>query len=175
MTNKLPDSLSVLLSGSQLGSLSGIVVHGQKEGRKLGFPTLNVDLDQRSTGRTEKGLQVDPGVYLCFVTIVDFKEDQPGDLIGKVNPDRFALVGNLYAGLLHFGPRSTYGETKNLWEIHLLSFDAEVYDYKVKFWVADKLRETKKFDSVQNLIDQMNADKNMAESLLDEKYKLVSS
>ncbi len=159
---------------------SGTVVHGAKEGRKLGFPTLNMSLAGENA-EFEKDFRA--GVYTVICELHSFNiehnnyteprkhlsrgyaRSHTNLLDDQLNSSTFANTP-LYAGLLHYGPRSTFGETKMQWEIYLLQFDAEVYDYQVSFIVLEKLRDSVKFSSLDELITQMKLDKRQGEAEL---------
>ncbi|MEK7098123.1 MAG: riboflavin kinase [Patescibacteria group bacterium] len=60
-------------------------------------------------------------------------------------------------GLLHFGPKKTFNN-KITAEIHIDRFDADIYGKKLKIKIIKKIRNIKKFKSVNDLIGQINKD-----------------
>jgi len=115
-------------------SISGIVVHGQGRGRKLGFPTANFgDID------TEK-LQPPPGIY-ATVTEIDRR--------------RFYSVS-------HFGPRPTFDGIGPALETHILGFDEDIYGREIRVGLVDKIRDIVAFEGVDSLIKQMELDRRAA-------------
>ena len=89
----------------------GKVLKGEKLGRTLGFPTLNLD----SSILSENTLQ---GAYAAVVKYNDRE----------------------YKGALYYGPRLVLGETKNVLEIYLLDFRKEIYGKKLQFILKKFLR-----------------------------------
>jgi riboflavin kinase / FMN adenylyltransferase len=109
-------------------SIRGEVVRGAGRGRTLGFPTANV--------RTERPLGLPPGVYVCDV------------LWG---PHRHLAVVNA-------GVRPTFGETELAVEAHLLDFTGDLYDQRVTLVFLRRLRDERKFPSVEALKEQIALD-----------------
>lgn len=91
--------------------LSAIVETGDRHGRTIGYPTINLD-------PTLWPESLKPGVYASYVT----------------------LDGKSYLGALYFGPRSIKGETKSVLEINLLDFVGDIYNQAVKVEIWDFVR-----------------------------------
>ncbi len=110
-------------------SISGRVAHGEKVGRTLGFPTLNIPLLRR----------VSPvnGVYLVQVSGVD---EQP------------------FYGVANVGNRPTVNEVKARLEVHLLDFNGDCYGKQVTVSFLQKIRNEQKFESVEQLKEQIALD-----------------
>lgn len=111
--------------------LSGEVVHGDKIGRTLGFPTANLKVDD---------LKIIPahGVYSVNVFVDERK----------------------YLGLLSIGIRATITQSEELRvEVNILDFDQEIYGKRIRLEFLDKIRDEKKFNGLDELIDAMNQDK----------------
>lgn len=110
-------------------SFSGKVIKGSGDGRKIGFPTANILPDKDISS-------LKYGVYACEI-----------------------LIENLsYTGVAHYGPRAVFGETKPQFEVHILDFNEDIYDKKVEVIVGLFIRETIKFDNLNDLIDQIHRD-----------------
>lgn len=117
-------------------SLKGKVVHGDKLGRTLGFPTANLELP-------EFKLIPKNGVYLV-----------------KVN-----FKNNSYKGLLSIGTRPTVTKSnEKRVEVFILDFKEEIYSETLDLELIQFIRDDKKFDSLDELILQMNQDKLTAEN-----------
>lgn len=116
-------------------ALKGKVVHGDKLGRTLGFPTANLELPQYK-------LIPKNGVYLV-----------------KVN-----FKNNTYKGLLSIGTRPTVtnSEEKRV-EVYIMDFKDEIYGENLSVELIQFIREDMKFNSLDELIQQMNWDKKFAE------------
>jgi riboflavin kinase/FMN adenylyltransferase len=128
-------------ANSMLGygySLSGVVVEGQRLGRTLGFPTANMKMYEPL-----KVLPAD-GVYIV---------------------DVFCLGGN-YKGITNIGRRPTVGsDNERTIETWILDFDEDIYGLDIKISFSSKLRDEIAFASLDELIEQMNADKKFLLSL----------
>lgn len=119
--------------------ICGRVAHGDKRGRTIGFPTLNVALHRRSTP-----LQ---GVYAV-------KVDGLGD--------------ELISGVANIGNRPTVdGGSKVLLEVHLFDFNREVYGAHVGVEFIERIRDEKKFESFDELREQIMLDAAAARRLLN--------
>jgi riboflavin kinase/FMN adenylyltransferase len=111
---------------------SGIVVQGDKRGRTLGFPTANIKTDD------EDKLLPALGIYVV----------------------EFFVKGNKYYGLLSIGRRPTFYNDGNIVpEVYIYDFDEDIYDEYVTVNIIERLRGEEKFSSVEDLITQMNKDK----------------
>lgn len=119
-------------------AVGGRVVHGEKRGRLMGFPTINVPLP------SARKLLPPEGVYAV-----------------EVQTPR-----GPFGGMLNLGGRPTFGdETPNL-EAHLFDADGEFYDMRVRIDFVARLRETQRFDSVDALRLQLRADEAAARAAL---------
>ena len=116
-------------------SLTGKVIHGDKLGRRLGFPTANLET------QTYK-LIPGNGVYIVKVF----------------------LENEIFKGLLSIGTRPTVtNSNEKRVEVYLMDFDREIYGENLKLEVLHKIRDDMKFQSVEDLVQQMNLDKNFAQ------------
>lgn len=120
--------------------IEGPVLHGEKRGRELGYPTANMDLD---------GLHVPkPGVYAVTVDVRD------GPHAGT------------YGGVANLGFRPMFErETPNL-ETYLFDFSGDLYGTHLSVGLVAYLRGEAKFDSLDGLIVQMDADSTAARAAL---------
>jgi riboflavin kinase/FMN adenylyltransferase len=127
-------------------SLTAPVVRGATRGRRLGFPTVNVRLpDQRK-------LLPPDGVYAVWAEWAD----------------------GASGGMMHQGPRPTFGDEARSIEAHLFDLDRDLYGKAVKLsWVA-RLRDVQRFSSSSALARQLNQDVAGAESALT-RWRSLSS
>jgi len=101
-------------------SISGTVVHGDKLGRTIGFPTANISVSKHK-------LIPALGVYACIVEIRERK----------------------YMGALSISYRPTVTASRDLRiEVYILDFDGDIYDQEINLILYEKIREDKKFDSL---------------------------
>lgn len=112
--------------------MDGMVIRGKQIGRTIGFPTLNLDYDLKSI--VPKG-----GVYF---TMVEYK-------------------GAMYKGITNVGYNPTVNGNKLSIETHVLNFDEVIYDQYFKLHFIRKIREEKKFNSLEELKVQIEKDKNV--------------
>lgn len=120
--------------------MDGHVISGQQIGRKIGFPTANFQVNE-----SDKLIPAD-GVYAV-----------------KVHVDN-----NVYSAMLNIGFRPTIGENSvRTIEAHLLHFEGNLYDSSLRIEFIERIRGEKKFDSWEELADQIKKDATLAESLLD--------
>lgn len=113
-------------------SFSGTVVGGDKRGRELGYPTANIKLSSQ-----EKLL---PAIGIYAVKVL--------------------LENEQHIGLLSIGNRPTfYNEGELVTEVYIYNFNREIYGDVVTIELIDRLRGEEKFNSAEDLINQMNKDK----------------
>ena len=126
-------------AGALLGHpyyIDGTVVAGKHRGRELGFPTANL--------HTENELLPPNGVYATTTTI----------------------DGVVRASLTNVGVRPTFGDTaKPIIEAYVLGFDGDLYGRPLRLGFVQRLRDERKFEDVDALRTQMEADRRRAERL----------
>lgn len=114
------------------------VLRGNKQGRTIGYPTINLDPSVLPP-------EIKEGVYAALV-----KHD-----------------GKIYKGALFFGPRVILKETKKVLEIHLIDFSKEIYDNIILFQILDCIREVQNFSSLNELKEQIKKDVVAVEVILN--------
>jgi riboflavin kinase/FMN adenylyltransferase len=112
--------------------VTGTVIHGEKRGRDLGFPTANIRLD--------KNCELKHGIYAVRV----------GRGQGK-DQVRFDAVAS-------FGRRPTFDNGAPLLEVFLFDFNGELYGAELDVAFISFIRDELKFDSVDALVKRMNDD-----------------
>jgi riboflavin kinase/FMN adenylyltransferase len=125
--------------------IEGKVVHGAKLGRTLGFPTANI--------RYSRYQPVLHGIYACWVNLAD---------------------GRRLPAVASFGTRPTVNGTHHepLLEVHLFDFEGDLYGQRIGVDFAAKLRDEKKFDSLEALTAQMHRDADEARQVLNSHFTL---
>jgi riboflavin kinase / FMN adenylyltransferase len=122
-------------------TLRGKVVAGDRRGRLLGYPTANIELDSQNK------LVPDNGIY--FVKI-DIETDS-------------------YFGMASIGVRPTFQSTGiRTIEVNIFDFDENIYGYDIQISFLRKMRNELKFDSAEELVQQMHKDKELCSVLLQE-------
>lgn len=130
----------------RLYSLSGNVIAGDRRGRLLGYPTANLQLHS-----TQKLIPKD-GIYLVKVL----------------------LKNNSYYGIANIGVRPTFHiQGRHTVEVHILDFDQDIYDSEINIHFLRRLRDELKYDSADQLIQQMNRDKELSQKLLMEYQNIL--
>lgn len=120
--------------------IEGEVIHGEKRGRELGYPTANMSVDGLHLPRF--------GVYAVKVDILT------GPQAGS------------YMGAASLGVRPMFGENRPNLETFLLDFKGDLYGQHLSIAFVDFLRPELKFDGLEALITQMNADCARARDIL---------
>ncbi|MBR2498945.1 MAG: riboflavin biosynthesis protein RibF [Clostridia bacterium] len=110
-------------------SITGEVFADRKVGRAIGYPTLNIKVDKDKHGLKD-------GVYFGDVT----------------------LDGIKYGAVINYGARPTYGLEEKLIEAHVIDFSGDLYGKTVTLFFNAFMREVKKFDSEEQLKEQLKAD-----------------
>ena len=109
-------------------SISGKVARGEKIGRTIGFPTVNIGIKRK--------LIPVLGVYSVLI---------------KHNSET-------YTGVCNVGKRPTLGGTKSLLEVFIFDFDKEIYGDSIEVIFKQKCRDEKKFESLDELKEQIKKD-----------------
>lgn len=121
--------------------IEGPVLHGEKRGRELGYPTANMALE---------GLHLPAlGVYAVLVDILSG-----------------AHAGS-YTGVASLGIRPMFGENTPNLETFLFDFTGDLYGAHVSVALVDFLRPEEKFDGLDALVVQMDADSARARAVLE--------
>ncbi|MBD1203102.1 MAG: bifunctional riboflavin kinase/FAD synthetase [Rhodobacteraceae bacterium] len=120
--------------------IEGAVIHGEKRGRELGYPTANMSVDGLHLPRH--------GVYAVKVDILS--GPQAGAHIGAAS----------------LGVRPMFGENRPNLETFLFDFAGDLYGHHLSIAFVDFLRPELKFDSLDALIAQMEADCTQARAIL---------
>jgi riboflavin kinase/FMN adenylyltransferase len=111
-------------------TMRGLVAHGDKRGRTLGFPTANLVPDA-------KLVVPDHGIYAC----------------------RAEVNGATHVAAVNVGVRPTFTTGRGLLvEAYLLDFEADIYGRPLRLEFLDRLRGERRFDSIDALIEQMTRD-----------------
>lgn len=113
--------------------IEGRVVHGDKRGRELGFPTANIELHR----------QLSPLAGI-FVAWIEGLEDQS------------------LPSVVYIGKRPVFDGEEVVLEIHLLNFNRDIYGEYLRAVFLHKLRDDAEFSSKEELIEQIAKDKQAA-------------
>jgi riboflavin kinase / FMN adenylyltransferase len=132
------DDATAMLGGPWF--VTGEVIHGEKRGRDLGYPTANIRLD--------KHCSLKHGIYAVRVARGQGKDQE-----------RFDAVAS-------FGRRPTFDNGAPLLEVFLFGFQGDLYGAALDVAFIGFIRDELRFDSVDALIRQMNDDSARARAQL---------
>lgn len=128
------DSIPVLLGRSY--STSGVIVHGDKRGRTIGFPTANVDV-------SEDYILPSTGVYAVKIFV----------------------AGEWHRGVCNLGYKPTFNKdkpAKPIAEVHIFDFKQDIYGQVAVVEWHYKIRDEQKFSGIDALVAQIEKDKQTA-------------
>lgn len=125
----------------------GKVVHGDKLGRKLGYPTANLKIED------EEKIIPGNGIYAVYAEL--HHHGTRPTTIGEPPP----AIGHRLKGMMSIGFRPTVDGKKRVIEVNLFDIDEEIYDKTLRVYVKKYLRPEIKFDSLDALVKQIDQDK----------------
>ena len=118
---------------------NGIVVRNKRNGTKFGYPTANIAFEDKSAD----------GLFVGYTRLLKTSDEKVED----------AFAGQNLPSIIFIGAPETVDETQHRLESHILDFPLiDLYDSEIEVTVLDKLRDNKKFASVEALIRQMKQD-----------------
>jgi len=121
-------------------SITGVIVGGERLGREMGFPTANIE-------PRHEAIPPD-GIYAVWVEVAGMRKP----------------------GTLNIGYRPTVSSgKKRTIEVHIMDFYHDIYDEQIEVTFVEKLREEKKFSSVDALTEQIKKDVEKARHILVEQ------
>lgn len=127
-------------------SLTGLVVEGDRRGRKLGFPTANLSV--------ESGLVIpSDGIYATWAVV----------------------EGRRYEAATSIGVRPTFGMNDRTVEAFLLDYEGDLYGKTMTLEFASLLREEQAFTTVEALIEQMKVDVERTRAVLSKSPLVLAS
>ena len=126
-------------------SLTGNVVEGFHEGRRLGFPTANLalaDCQRLVPGR---------GVYAVWAELTGCGEPMPA--------------------MMNIGTRPTYNGSSQTLEVHIIGYEGDLYGQDVTVTFAERIRSEQPFDSPSALASQLQLDRKACSRILNNLNK----
>lgn len=115
--------------------VTGSVVEGKKRGAGLGFPTANIQMN------SDTKLIPRMGVYAVKVLVDDV----------------------FYFGMLNIGHNPTFGSNSTrTMEVNIFDFNQNIYQKNIRVYFMARIRDEKKFNSPEELVSQLNMDKDQA-------------
>ena len=127
-------------------TIAGIVKEGEQEGRKMGFPTANIDTSDFGQ------LIPAPGVYAVKARLMQSVAMRPA--------------------MMNIGHRPTFGGTHLSIETHIFDFNEDIYGQLLLVSVMYRIREEQKFDTVEELQKQLQEDRELILQQFDKDNEL---
>ena len=125
-------------------TLTGAVVHGNKIGNKLGFPTANIDIGQKHKLTPPTGIYAENVLH---------------------NRQR-------YGGMLYIGSRPTLREYKNQTiEVNIFGFNKDIYGDKIQLEMVERIRDDVQFEKLEELKKQLEKDRLSAKKILEARQQ----
>lgn len=121
---------------------AGVVRPGLARGRKLGFPTANLEVNDREVESLERGV---------FAGVVQWEGESE------------------YGALINIGVRPTFAEGGLSIELHLLDFTGDLYGKFLQVTIIERLRDERRFGNVEALIEQIKSDVKHARTVLEDR------
>lgn len=119
--------------------LDGLVIEGERRGRTLGFPTANIGIDKMYNIPAK-------GVYAA----------------------QACIKGRVYKAVLNIGSKPTFHEEYPISvEAHIIDFTEDIYGQEISIILIDRLREEQRFESREELIAQINKDRDRAAEIAE--------
>lgn len=119
-------------------SLHGRIVRGEGRGAKLGFPTANISISPQQALTTD-------GIYAT----------------------RAYIDGKVYKSATNIGTRPTFNGHHRTVEVYIIDFKGDLYGKDLKIEIIERVRDEKKFSSIEELKKQMEEDVKRAVVILD--------
>lgn len=134
----------------------GEVVHGNKLGRQLGYPTANLRIND-----PEKIMPGD-GIYAVYVDVSgewSVVNKETSEAYSQFTPDNYRDHHSQYKGMMSIGFRPTVDGKKRVIEVNVFDFNKEIYGQTMRVYVKQFLRAEVKFNSLEDLVKQIDQDK----------------
>lgn len=128
--------------------IQGKVLHGDKIGKSIGYPTANVGVSDKDK------LIPKQGIYACYVVIEDER----------------------YQGMLYIGTRPSLksnGKPEKRIEVNIFEFNDEIYDQDIRLELVSYIRDDKKFENMSLLSAQLAEDEKVARGIFDIDHEVL--
>jgi riboflavin kinase / FMN adenylyltransferase len=122
----------------------GVVVDGDKLGRKLGYPTANLKI------MDDEKIHLGDGIYAVYI---EFR------VSGFKYSELRTKNSELYKGMMSIGFRPTVDGKKRVIEVNIFDFDKDIYGETIRIYVKKYLRAELKFNNLDELTKQIGQDK----------------
>jgi len=128
----------------------GKVIDGNKLGRTIGYPTANLEIENKNK------LIPENGIYAVTLEIGDYSQ----------NDGKAFVSQSLHNGMMSIGIRPTIEDNRRTIEVNIFDFNKDIYGRIVRVYVKYYLRNEEKFDTMEELKNQIYRDEIKSRSLL---------
>lgn len=128
----------------------GKVVDGNKLGRTIGYPTANLEIENKNK------LIPENGIYAVTLEIGDYSQ----------NDGKAFVSQSFHNGMMSIGIRPTIKDNRRTIEVNIFDFNKEIYGRIVRVYVKYYLRNEERFDTMEQLKNQIDRDEINSRSLL---------
>ncbi|MEX0649008.1 MAG: bifunctional riboflavin kinase/FAD synthetase [Balneolaceae bacterium] len=118
--------------------LNGTVIHGDKRGGKIGFPTANIQPENPRKIIPQKG------VYAVWVRV----------------------DGAYHKGMMNIGIRPTFGGNEQTLEVHIFNFNKNIYGRDIQVQFVERVRDERSFSGPEGLKKQLETDRKNVQDML---------
>lgn len=133
--------------------LTGTVIRGNQFGRKIGFPTANIQVYESHK------LIPAYGIYAVEVEKINIKELETG----KYHPE---VAEQVIAGMGYIGTRPTVNGVERSIEVNLFNFNEDIYNKTLRIKFLHFIRHDQWYDNIDDMITQMHEDEKNVKALL---------
>ncbi len=159
----------IIIFLGRLPSIKGTVVHGDKRGRLLGYPTANIDI-------FEKYIALKDGVYVGLVKLLnkalrnlilvkplnlnnEINKRLNSYLNTKINKKIDLKINDVgYPSIINIGNNPTFNGKRKWVEAHILNFNNDIYGKRIEISFIKRLRDEIIFKNKSDLINQIKKD-----------------
>lgn len=130
--------------------VSGTVVRNKRNGTKFGYPTANISFEDKSVN----------GLFIGYTKLLSTDDERV----------KKAFAGKKLPSIIFIGAPETLDEKEHRLESHILDFPLiDLYDSEIEVEIGERLRDNKKFEGVEALIEQMKKDEQTARKWFESK------
>jgi riboflavin kinase/FMN adenylyltransferase len=126
-------------------------VDGDKLGRKLGYPTANLKVTD------EEKITPSNGIYAVYARLLE--QNQATGSVLRTQHSVLNTHDSRLKGMMSIGFRPTVDGKKRVIEVNIFDFDQDIYRQTLRVYVKKYLRQEIKFDSLDDLVKQIDNDK----------------
>lgn len=131
----------------------GVVVDGDKLGRKLGYPTANLKMTD------EEKIVLGNGIYAVYVEMASAKSEEARVTTNQPLSYSPLPEHSRFKGMMSIGFRPTVDGKKKVTEVNIFDFDKDIYKKVLRVYVKKYLRPEIKFNDLDELVKQIDQDK----------------